>query len=619
MSGIVGIFRPDGRPVDEGLARTLTRFLSFRGPDGRETWCSGQIALGHSLLRATEESAHERQPATLDGRFWIIADARLDARHNLFAVLRQAGREPARSASDAELILQAYAAWGEECLQRLRGDFAFGIWDAQRKTLFCARDHLGIKPFYFAEDKDFFLFSNTLDCVRMHPGISDELNETAIADYLLFGLNCDPASTTFRAIRRLPPAHFLRVSADGLCMARYWSIPVNERIRYKQNHQYVEHFQSLLRDAVSDRLRGPRVGIMLSGGLDSSSLAATARELCPEKGEAGKLRAYTTTCDETLDHGDGAHARQVAEFLGIPIRFLPIDRLRPFERWDDPACRWPEPVNDPLAAGLLDQFDAIAAECGIAFNGEGPDNLMYFQMLPYARDLWRRGEWRRLCVEALQFLRVRRIPWRGIRQRMKSAIGADTGLPEFPDWLAPDFAKRVDAKARWNEGCSPQVDPPHLARPKAHASMYLPHWMHMFETCDPGVTRRTVEVRYPFLDLRIIEYIMAVPPFPWAFQKNLLRAAMAGRLPEKTRRRAKTPLAGEPVEEAIRKQGTPRDTGLAWCQDMEPFIQKTAYEALRPAEPGVRMEMNMRPLCLNYWLRHSRAIRYNFMAEVGNG
>lgn len=619
MSGIVGIFRPVGGPVDQDLARALTRFLSFRGPDARETWCAGPVAFGHAMLRSTGEAAHERQPAALDGRYWITADARLDARDELLDALRQAGREPARNAPDSELILHAYAAWGEDCLQRLRGDFAFGIWDAPRKTLFCARDHWGIKPFYFAEHPDFFLFSNTLNCVRMHPEVSGELNEAAIADFLLFGLNCDPATTTFRAVRRLPPAHFLRVSANGLRIARYWTLPIDRRIRYAREEEYVEHFRLLLRKAVSDRLRGGRVGIFLSGGMDSSSVAATARELSPERGQAGKLRAYTATFEETLQETDGAHARQVAEFLGIPIRLLPMDQQRPFERWDDPAFCTPEPVNDPLSAGLFDQFSAIAAECGIAFNGEGPDNLMHFQMLPHVRELLRNQEWRRLSVDIARFLRARRFPWRGIRQRLRSAIGADTGLPKFPAWLAPEFAKRVDANTRWNQGCSPRVVPPHPAKPKAHASMCLPHWTHMFELYDPGVTRHPVEVRYPFLDLRIVDYIMAVPPFPWAFQKNLLRAAMAGRLPESIRRRAKTPLPGEPVEEAMRRRGTPRDSGVHWCQEMETFVRRVDYVALRDAEPGAFAEMNMRPLCLNYWLRHSRTIRYNFMAEVGNG
>lgn len=619
MSGIVGIFRADGAPVDAALARALTRSLASRGPDARDTWCSGSVALGHAMLRSTEEPLGQIQPVDLDGRFWIAADARIDGREELCTSLRRAGSAPAGNAPDSLLILHAYAAWGEQCLQHIRGDFAFGIWDVRRKTLFCARDHLGIKPFYFAERKDFFLFSNTLDCVRAHPAVPDDLNEAAIADFLLFGLNCDPAATTFRAIRRLPPAHFLRVSADGLRMLRYWSFPVDGHIRYNHRAEYVEHFQARLRAAVQDRLRGARVGIMLSGGLDSSSLAATARELTPERGEAGKLRAYTATHEQTLKERDGEHAREVAAFLDIPHRCLAMDHLRPFERWGDPEMHWPEPVDDPLIAGSFDQMGAVSAECRAVFNGEGPDNLMLFQMLPYIRDLLRRREWGRLCADVPGFLRVRRIPWRGIRQRLKGAMGVDSGMPRFPQWLNPDFAKRVDAKQRWRAGGVPPVAPAHPVRPRAHASMSLPHWTLLFESLDPGVTRHPVEVRYPFLDLRIIDYLLAIPPFPWAFEKTLLRAAMAGHLPEKVRRRPKTPLPGEPLNAALPKDGGMPSSQVAWTAEIGRFISPSVYRIPRAEQSGEAVEMGMRPLCLNFWLQHTSSLRYNLTAEAGNG
>src|SRR5271168_1237137 len=147
MSGIVGIYDRSGAPVDRGLLRALTHFLSRRGPDWRDTWSHGAIGLGHTLLRTTRESQTERQPASLDGHLWISADARIDCREELEKKLEQHGRGAAgRAATDSGLILRAYAAWGAECVQHLRGDFAFAIWDARKKLLFCARDHFGVKP-----------------------------------------------------------------------------------------------------------------------------------------------------------------------------------------------------------------------------------------------------------------------------------------------------------------------------------------------------------------------------------------------------------------------------------------------------------------------------------------
>jgi asparagine synthase (glutamine-hydrolysing) len=618
MSGIVGMMRTDGAPVNGMLVRALTRFLGFRGPDGLDVWCSGAVGLGHAMLRTTEEAARERQPTSIEGRLWITADARLDARAELLAQLAGAGRKPARNAPDSELILHAYAAWGESCLERLRGDFTFGIWDTRRKELFCARDHLGIKPFYFAEHRKFFLFSNTLDCVRMHPEVPDELNEAAIADFLLFGLNCDPATTTFRAIRRLPAAHFLRVSAEGLRMGRYWSMPVDGLIRHKRSDAYVENFQVHLRSAVEDRLRGGRVGVLLSGGLDSSSLAATARAISPERGESGKLRAYTVTHDNTRDQ-DGACAREVAEFLGIPIRSFPADGVRPFERWDASTFRWPEPVDDWLLAGHVDQMVAMGRECRVLLNGEGPDNLMAFQMLPYVRSLLRNKEWGRLCADVPRFLRVRRFPWRGIRQRFQRAAGADPGVPRFPNWLAPDFSKRVNAKDRWRHGQAQRPSEVHPVKPRAHASMFLPQWTALFEFHEAGVTHCPVEVRYPFLDLRIISYLLAVPSFPWAFQKTILREAMAGHLPETIRRRAKMPFTGDPGRSVLRAEAAARIERAVWSEEMERFVPRSTYRAARADAAFADVESVIRPLCLNFWLRHSRGIRYNLMAEVSNG
>ena len=265
MSGIVGMYERSGAPVDRTLLQALAHFLSYCGPDARETWFHGSVGLAHTMLRTTRASQIERQPASLAGRLWITADARIDCRDELLGKLieREGGKLAGPVATDSDLILRSYSAWGADCVQHLRGDFAFAIWDAQRKLLFCARDHFGIKPFYYSELGELFLFSNTLDCLRQHPEVSSDLNDAAIGDFLLFGLNCDVATTTFRDIRRLPPAHSMTVSSEGLRIQRYWSAPTEGRIRYQRPEDYVEHFQILLQAAVSDRMAPDRTGILV--------------------------------------------------------------------------------------------------------------------------------------------------------------------------------------------------------------------------------------------------------------------------------------------------------------------------------------------------------------------
>jgi len=158
LSGIVGMFRQDGAPVDRQLLQALTDFMSYRGPDASEIWHSGEVGLGQTMLKTTRQSCGERQPASLDDRIWMTADARLDERGALILLLRASGCDVSESAPDSELVLRSYATWGSNCVGHLRGDFAFAIWDARAKVLFCARDRFGIKP-----DEVVFVSSNRWD------------------------------------------------------------------------------------------------------------------------------------------------------------------------------------------------------------------------------------------------------------------------------------------------------------------------------------------------------------------------------------------------------------------------------------------------------------------------
>jgi asparagine synthase (glutamine-hydrolysing) len=273
------MFNRSGAPVEARLLYKLTQFLCYRGPDAVEVWSDGAIGFGHTMLRTTRESRAEQQPANLDGKLWITADCRLDGRDELRARLAEEGVKPSQLGPDCELILHAYAVWGAECVQHLSGDFSFALWDAIRQTLYLVRDHFGIRPFYYATLGDLVVFSNTLNCTRQHSAVSDRLNDRAVADFLLFGLNCDGSTTTFRDVQRLSPAHVLAVSQRQMELNRYWRVPADGHIRYGRAADYVEHFRSLLDVAVSDRTRADRVGILLSGGLDSASVAATAEAL----------------------------------------------------------------------------------------------------------------------------------------------------------------------------------------------------------------------------------------------------------------------------------------------------------------------------------------------------
>src|SRR5258707_1596733 len=357
------MYHRNGAPMERALLQSLVDFLAYRGPDGRESWMEGSVGLGHAMFRTTRESLEESQPASLEGRFWIVADARLDSREEVTRELQRSGRVVRPSAPDSELLLHAYAAWGTACVEHLRGDFSFAIWDARNKQLFCARDHFGIKPFYYSQKRDLILSSNTLNCLRLHPEVATELNDAAIGDFLLFGLNCDNATTSFRDIQRLPPAHSLSISPEGLKIRRYWAPPTDGRIRYAKPEEYVENFQSLLQVAVADRLRTDRVGILLSGGLDSSSVAAVAKQVSAASGRTTNILCYTHIFESLIPDREGEYAREVAEFLRLPAKVIVSDHTQLFEGWDDPGFRLPEPLDHPPYLRFLDSCRNISADC----------------------------------------------------------------------------------------------------------------------------------------------------------------------------------------------------------------------------------------------------------------
>jgi asparagine synthase (glutamine-hydrolysing) len=195
----------------------------------------------------------------------ITANARLDARDD-------------SNRSDAELILHAYEKWGDDCVKHLIGDFAFAIWDGRRQRYFCARDHFGVKPFYFTHINDKFVFSSSLNELRLDPRVSNTLNEIAVGDYLLFGVNQDLSTTIFKDIQRLKPGHTLTFGNGSITAKPYWTPEASSEVRYRDPSSYVEHFSELLSRAVKDRVTTDRVAISMSGGLDSTSLAALARE-----------------------------------------------------------------------------------------------------------------------------------------------------------------------------------------------------------------------------------------------------------------------------------------------------------------------------------------------------
>jgi asparagine synthase (glutamine-hydrolysing) len=612
MSGIAGIVNWNGAPVDRALLRRMTEFMAFRGPDAQEIWTDGPAGLGHALLRTTYESAGERQPASLDGETWITANARVDARKELVQTLRAKGRRCSEADPDAELILHAYAVWGKDCVAHLLGDFAFAIWETRTRRLFCARDPLGVKPLYYASVGGAMVFSNTLDCVRMHPAVSDLLNDPAIGDYLLIGNNEDPATTSFADIQRLPPAHTLTAMQGSVRLRRYWEMPIEEPLHYNRPAEYVEQFRGLLRTAVGDRLRTERVSVNMSGGLDSPTVAATAKRLLAGQAEGGEVCAFTVVHEQRGEDRERYYAGLVADSCGFPIRFLRGDEGRLFEGYEErPELHGPEPYDGALGAIVFERHQQAAGFSRVLLTGEGGDaglipSLRYFRGRRFPSLVWGAGR---------HMLKYHRIPPLGFRLAFHRWIGKQSWRPPYPGWLNPAFEREHSLRERWEEICrKPELVHPH--RPESHGSLTTPYWSACFDCYDPSVTRVALEVRHPLCDLRVQRFLLRVPVLPWCANKELLRAAMDGILPQEVLRRPKTPLASDPVAELLRRDESRWIDQFEAAPELERYVDRSRVP---PVTGGSEVDptINLRPLSLNFWLKRGWPFRYSCLGGEG--
>jgi asparagine synthase (glutamine-hydrolysing) len=614
MSGMAGVINRDGVPIDRALLRSMVDFMAYRGPDAQTTWSAGPVGFGHALLGTTPEHLREQQPCSLDGQVWITADARVDGQADLKHDLAGRGRDGLTGATDAELILHAYHVWGEDCVEHLLGDFAFAIWDGQRGRLFCARDHFGMKPFFYAKLPDCLVFSNTLNCVRLHPSVSAQLDDLAIGDFLLFGVSYEPTATAFADIRRLPPAHELTWSDGELRLRRYWTLPTDETVRYKRNGDYVDHFRELLRTAVQDRLRTNRVTVMMSGGLDSPAVAATAQQLLKEQGGPYHLSATTTVFDRLIPDQERHYSGLVAQHLGLPIDYLVGDDCQYLERLDEAAARSPEPLGNLYAAIFADLMERVAAQSRVALTGYDGDAPLGLSLTTHWAGLLKTGHWLRLAAELVRYVWVQyQVPPVSLLGRVKRLLDRSRPAePGLPSWLDRAFASRLDLPARWAQlhRAAAAGGPP--ARAPAYRLLQLPGLQHGFEAYDPGRTRLPVEVRHVLLDVRLVTFLLAVPPVPWCLKKWLPRAALRGVLPEAVRLRPKSPMAGDPVARQLRQEGPRLISRFKPTPQLRTYVDIPEWRRVAAAATtSDEYWRHLYPLFLNHWFFLLRCIIYS--------
>jgi asparagine synthase (glutamine-hydrolysing) len=600
MSGICGIVDLRGAPIDRGQLERMASRIAFRGPEGCTTWLEGGAGFGHARFD-TSGAFRDIAPVGLGDRASITADARIDDRAQLVGKLESLGRRVQADCADAGLILHAYLAWGEDCLRHLHGDFAFAIWDARLKRVFCARDRFGVKPFFHAIAGGTFVFSNTFSCVRGHEGVSRELDESTIADYILFELSRDPAATGFAAIRRLAPAHCLVAGPGGVSVRAYWKLPRElEVVHRRDRREYAQGLVEVLGKAVSDRVRGGRVAVLMSGGLDSPALAALATQVVPR----GEVAAFTIAFERMFADEERHFAGLVARHLGISWQCIRADDYRLFQDYDRLRTAYAEPVLEPFAALDADVAREASRHARVALTGWDGDTLLNESPRPYLRSLLRDGRFARwTAIVAHYVARERRIVPRSFWRRLIAWRQAAAGSRSVPAWVSRDFELRYGLAERLRMAASCR-EAPHPVRPYAFAMLErLMSMSRFFEYADPGVTRAPIEYRHPFLDLRVVEYCLCLPPYPWCSGKHVLREAMATLLPAPVLLRPKTPLAGYPHEEGMKRGDVSMPLRVTAGSSIARYVNgdrmPTGSEIAAPDESWIAL----RPLGLELWLR----------------
>ena len=495
---------------------------------------------------------------------WLAADARLDDRDGLCDALVVAGAERAPLA-DAELILRAWLRWGQDCPRHLLGDYAFGLWDARRRTLFCARDHIGARPFYYALPEEGIAFASAVEAVLAVPGVSHALDEAVVASHLTRG-PIDDSRTFFAAVRKLPPGHALCVEWTPLGrrrtrIARYWHPEHAPVAAPASDDIYAEQFRHLYALAVRDRLRGCEVGtvgVHLSGGLDSSSIAVHAARELKAQGQPPPLAFSWLPALEGAPP-KAEHAREYAlvdaicaqEGLQV-VHGAPsaADVLDVLQR-DGALPGTHAHINEEIV-----QRHAAARGVRVLLSGWGGDECVSFHGRGHWQALLLSARWRRLAAEcrdqdeaAARFLL--RIALSLLHPALPNILSRlRRGLPVRRRWLIdPAFARRTKppAASAWREIG---------VRRTQLGLLQAGHLAERIEGWVASGTRRGIEYRYPLLDRRLLEFALGLPPEQFRrgrWGRWLFRHGCTPMLPAEVcwNRIKRDPARSEPLRDAV--------------------------------------------------------------------
>ncbi len=597
MSGLAAIFHRDGKPVDEPLARRMIEAVPYRGPDGLSLLVHGDVALGFAKMAVTAEDVPATQPLVSPRTGCaVIADVRLDNRAELLALLPL---PLPTTVSDAEILLHAYEAWGLDCLPRLLGDFALVIWDPRQQRLVCARDTYGQRTLYYRLDERTFAAASEIRQLFQDPSVPIEPNEERIRHSLvpleIVKNPRDSHQTYYAGVYAVPAAHVLVVERNEARLRRYWDLTPSGEIRYRSEDEYAEHYLGLFTEVVRARLRSVYpIGLLLSGGLDSSSIVAVAQLLFRSRQVQNPGFVTFSQVFDGLDCDERPLIEEIRAMYDLDARFLPFsgsnDYLQPeptgFQEMPGVGNR---PVRDALLAAVA------ASGARVVLDGAVADSCVYGTRYVFD-SLLRQGRLRELGLH-LQAYR------RAVDESLVAVLARYCLLPLLPLPLHRGL-REIDFRRRFDR-VRPRLMPAWLAPAlredlaRRHFDLWIkanrerrfssPGRESEFRTLYPpemasSLAPWPLEMARPFADRRLHEFLLAIPPelkfspvpgtddfYPGS--KRLVRRAMCGLLPEAVRTRASKTIFGAAGASELETR---------WC----------AYEAA--FGPGARPEVALR-------------------------
>jgi asparagine synthase (glutamine-hydrolysing) len=608
MCGIAGFttFRASPNAPRE-LIRQMAQLLRPRGPDGEGYYADASITLGHRRLSIIDLEGGAQPMSVENGRYCIVYNGEI---YNYVELRRDLESRGCvfRTKSDTEVLLQQFALDGADALLKLEGMFSFAIWERQRRELFLARDHIGIKPLYYCHCGGELVFASELKALLKHPGVRRKINPLSVAKFFTFGFVPTPHSI-FEGVHKLEPGTYLRFNADGLHKARYWDIPaVDQPGNGRSVEECVRELLPVLRASVAKHLRSDvPVGVFLSGGIDSSTITALAAQATK-----GQLHSFSIGFEER-SYDESPYAREVAQRYGTTHHHEVLSLKRAVDLLPRVMQILDEPFADAsiLPTYLLSQF--ASRHVKVVLSGDGGDELFagypafqahkIMEMLSALPSPWVRGLNR--CVQRLPVSHQ----YASVQFLLQQFFKGRESPPEirFFHWLG--YYGNEEKERLFSVACheaiadkNPFEDIANYVQQSRRADdferlLYLCTKLYLQDgilvKVDRASMANSLEVRVPFLDHRVVEHVVGIPSFyklKRLTTKYILKRAVRDLLPRRITHRRK---AGFMIPVA------------SWLgRDLRPMVEELcAPSAL--AEDGLLNPTYIRQL-LDEHFRHER-------------